>query len=226
MEEGGSSELNAHLKDCTNCSGLVTSLQSIVNEARYLQATEEPSPRVWNSIEIILRQEKLIRDPQPSGRHSIIPSLRQRWGIAAWLVPAAAALLIAVGFVVYQQRPNERLAGNTQPDALSSVRVGADLSDQQLLQEVSLRAPLMRAAYESNLKDVNDYIRDVGLGQCQPERRRGATGAYGRIRPEVDDLRDGFGPFFAIMDDRCGIKFRGHIPAYKAYATQSVPPLS
>ncbi len=96
MEEGGSSELNAHLKDCTNCSGLVTSLQSIVNEARYLQATDEPSPRVWNSIEIILRQEKLIRDPQPSGRHSIIPSLRQRWGIAAWLVPAAAGLLIAV----------------------------------------------------------------------------------------------------------------------------------
>ena len=183
MEEGGSSELNAHLKSCTNCSGLVTSLQSIVSEAPYLQATEEPSPRVWNSIEIILRQEKLIRDPQPSGRHSIIPSLRQRWGIAAWLVPAAAALLIAVGFVVYQQRPNERLAGNTQPDALNSA-VGADLSDQQLLQEVSLRAPLMRAAYESNLKDVNDYIRDaqdsVNANPNDEEAQQALMDAYGQ----------------------------------------------
>jgi hypothetical protein len=184
MEEGGNSESNAHLKGCTNCSGLVTSLESIVSEARYLQATDEPSPRVWNSIEIILRQEKLIRDPQPSGRHSIIPSLRQRWGIAAWLVPAAAGLLIAVSFVVYQQRPNQRLAGNTQPEALNSVRAGADLSDQQLLQEVSLRAPLMRAAYESNLKDVNDYIRDaqdsVNANPNDEEAQQALMDAYGQ----------------------------------------------
>ena len=69
----------------------MTSLQSIIQEAQYLQATDEPSPRVWNSIEIILRQEKIIREPR--ARHSILPSLRQRWGIAAWLVPAAAAVV-------------------------------------------------------------------------------------------------------------------------------------
>jgi hypothetical protein len=188
MEEGGSTELHAHLKGCTNCSGLVTSLQTIVSEARYLQATEEPSPRVWNSIEIILRQEKLIRDPQPSGRHSIIPSLRQRWGIGAWLVPAAAAILIAAGFVVYQQHPKGRLADNAQPVTLDSVssgaKSGADLSDQQLLQEVSVRAPLMRAAYESNLKDVNDYIRDaqdsVNANPNDEEAQQALMDAYGQ----------------------------------------------
>ena len=66
MEDGGNAELQSHLKACTNCSGLVTSLQSIIHEAHYLQASEEPSPRVWNSLEIILRQEKLIREPRAS----------------------------------------------------------------------------------------------------------------------------------------------------------------
>jgi len=94
MEEGGSAELQAHIRSCTECSGLVTTLESIVREARNLQASEEPSPRVWNSIEIVLRQEKLIRDPQPERRHSIIPSLRQHRGIAAGLVPTAAVILV------------------------------------------------------------------------------------------------------------------------------------
>ncbi len=86
--------------------------------------------------------------------------------------------------MVYQQRPNQRLAGNTQPEALNSVRAGADLSDQQLLQEVSLRAPLMRAAYESNLKDVNDYIRDaqdsVNANPNDEEAQQALMDAYGQ----------------------------------------------
>ena len=45
LEEGGASELRAHLNVCPICSGLVASLQSIVNEARFLQDSAEPSPR-------------------------------------------------------------------------------------------------------------------------------------------------------------------------------------
>src|ERR1700745_3803131 len=108
MEEGGNAASQAHLNDCRDCSGLVSSLEAIIREAKELQTSEEPSPRVWNSIEIILRQEKLIREPQGEGRHSLIPSLRQRWGIAAWLVPTAAALLVGAGILVYQQRPAGR----------------------------------------------------------------------------------------------------------------------
>jgi hypothetical protein len=184
MEEGGSAELKAHLQSCTDCSGLVTSLRTIVSEAGSLQASEEPSPRVWNSIEIILRQEKLIHPPQPSGHRSILPSLRQRWGAMAWLVPAAAALLVGAGILLYQQRPNGRqMAAVTTPTAPNTVAAG-DVSDEQLLQEVSARAPLMRAAYESNLRDVNNYIRDaqdsVNANPNDEEAQQALMDAYGQ----------------------------------------------
>ena len=187
MEEGGRVELQAHVRTCTDCSGLVKSLESIVQEARNLQASEEPSPRVWNSIEIILRQEKLIREPQREGRRSIIPSLRQRWGIAAWLVPTAAALLVGTGVLLYQQRPAaRRMAGASTPAAPVAARAVAagDVSDQQLLQEVSARAPMMRAAYESNLRDVNDYIRDaqdsVNANPNDEQAQQALMDAYGQ----------------------------------------------
>jgi hypothetical protein len=181
MEDGGNAELQSHLKTCGECSGLVTSLQSIIHEAQYLQATDEPSPRVWNSLEIILRQEKIIREPRVS--HSILPSLRQRWGIAAWLVPAAAAVLIAAGIMTIH-RPN---AGTTQQAILksgASIKSASDQSDEQLLQEVSMRAPMMRAAYESNLKDVNNYIRDaqesVNADPNDEEAQQALMDAYGQ----------------------------------------------
>ena len=181
MEDGGNAELQSHLKTCGNCSVLVTSLQSIIQEAPYLQATDEPSPRVWNSLEIILRQERIIRDPRAS--HSILPAFRQRWGIAAWLVPAAAALLIAAG-VMTIHRPN---AGTTQQAILKTgapIKSASDQSDEQLLQEVSMRAPMMRYAYESNLKDVNNYIRDaqesVNADPNDEEAQQALMDAYGQ----------------------------------------------
>ncbi len=185
MEEGGSAELQAHVKGCRNCSGLVSSLEAIVREAPSLQATDEPSPRVWNSIEIILRQEKLIREPQRERHHSILPSLRQRWGVAAWLVPSAAALLVGVGFLLYQQRPNTREAAVAKPAAVSpNAAATGDMSDEQLLQEVSARAPMMRASYESNLRDVNNYIRDaqdsVNANPNDEEAQQALMDAYGQ----------------------------------------------
>jgi hypothetical protein len=181
MEDGGNAESQSHLQSCGNCSGLVTSLQSIIHEAQYLQATDEPSPRVWNSLEIILRQEKIIHEPRAA--HSILPGLRQRWGIAAWLVPAAAAILIAAG-VMTIHRPN---TGNTQQAILKTgapIKSASEQSDEQLLQEVSMRAPMMRAAYESNLKDVNNYIRDaqesVNADPNDEEAQQALMDAYGQ----------------------------------------------
>jgi hypothetical protein len=182
MEDGGNAELQSHLKGCTSCSGLVTSLQTIIHEAQYLQASEEPSPRVWNSLEIILRQEKLIREPRAA--HSLLPSLRQGWGLAAWLVPAAAALLVGAGILLF---PHTKSGVNATQQAV--LRTGAakstsDQSDEQLLQEVSMRAPMMRAAYESNLKDVNNYIRDaqesVNADPNDEEAQQALMDAYGQ----------------------------------------------
>jgi hypothetical protein len=181
MEDGGNAELQSHLRTCGNCSGLVSSLQSIIHEAQYLQASEEPSPRVWNALEIQLRQEKIIRDPRTS--HSILPSLRQRWGIAAWLVPAAAAVLIAAGIMTIH-RPNTASTQQALIKPGAPIKTASDQSDEQLLQEVSMRAPMMRAAYESNLKDVNNYIRDaqesVNADPNDEEAQQALMDAYGQ----------------------------------------------
>lgn len=184
MEQGGAPELQAHLNVCPACAGLVASLESIVREARQLQASEEPSPRVWNSIEIALRQEKLIHAPRPA--NSLVHSLFQRWGAMAWAVPVAAALLVAAGVSLYH-RPSSP-SGLAQQSAMNgpviSAKFAGDPSDDQLLQEVSRRAPLMRAAYERNLKDVNDYIRDaqdsVNANPNDEEAQQALMDAYGQ----------------------------------------------
>jgi anti-sigma factor RsiW len=95
IEDARSSEQRAHLKTCPECSALVAELDFIASIASELSAAEEPSPRVWNSIEIALRQEGLIRPQRAS--HSLIPSLSSPWAWARWMAPAAALLLITVG---------------------------------------------------------------------------------------------------------------------------------
>ena len=64
LEGGRSFEADEHLRMCSRCWDLVSDLDSITQQARLLQASDEPSPRVWNSIEITLRQEGLIRQSQ------------------------------------------------------------------------------------------------------------------------------------------------------------------
>ncbi|MGA8500172.1 MAG: hypothetical protein WB683_01360, partial [Candidatus Sulfotelmatobacter sp.] len=77
LENGGSVEQFAHLRACTACSALVRDLNQIAAAASRLQAADEPSPRVWNSIEAVLRQEGVIR-PQRGARR-LIPSFGTRW---------------------------------------------------------------------------------------------------------------------------------------------------
>ena len=183
LDEGGNGELQAHLKGCANCSGLAASLQTIAREARMLQASQEPSPRVWDSLEIALRREGLIRQPRPHSHRLILPSLTRRWGVAAWLVPVAAALLVGAAVLLYQRPHPGRLAVNSPQAAIVAVSSG-DLNDEQLLQEVATRAPMMRAAYESNLRDVNAYIRDaqasVNADPNDEEAQQALMDAYGQ----------------------------------------------
>ena len=62
MENGGRADQQAHLKSCPECSALVADLNLIAATAIDLRGAEEPSPRVWNSIEIALRQEVVELD--------------------------------------------------------------------------------------------------------------------------------------------------------------------
>ncbi len=53
---GRNAEQEGHLGSCSACAGLVSDLKAIAQQARLLQASHEPSPRVWGSIENGLRQ--------------------------------------------------------------------------------------------------------------------------------------------------------------------------
>ncbi|HUA15689.1 MAG TPA: hypothetical protein VMG31_10340 [Verrucomicrobiae bacterium] len=158
IEDGSSAEQRAHLRICPECSALMADLNLISSSARQLQAVEEPSPRVWNSLEIALRQEGLIRRPR-----LLAPSVGTRWVWVRWMAPAAAALLIAVGLYLRQPSsppgaPDMNQAVVAQP--VSEVAL-AGLNDDDLLQEISDQGPDVKAEYEDNLRRVNESIQDA-----------------------------------------------------------------
>ncbi|MGA9306903.1 MAG: hypothetical protein WBW31_15975 [Candidatus Sulfotelmatobacter sp.] len=177
-KDSGSVEQLAHLRACPACSALVRDLNQIAAAASWLQAANEPSPRVWNSIEAALRQEGLIRPQRVSGR--LIPSFGTRWGAARWLVPAAAMLLLALGISLRRESQPAQL-GQQASMAVSAVNP-LDLNDDDLRQEIAGSAPEVKTQYEENLRQVNDSIRDAqGVVDETPndeDARRSLMDAY------------------------------------------------
>ena len=169
LEAGRTAEQAAHLKSCPRCSGLLADLDLIAREARQLQELAEPSPRVWNSIEIELRREGVIHEPQ--GGPSLAAPRARAWNLGAWLAPVAALALVAFGIGLYQrgslspQSPPQLTATApaqiSTPQAAKNQPANDNNEDQQLLAAVASRSPAMRAQYASNLQNVNAYIRDA-----------------------------------------------------------------
>lgn len=183
-ENGSTAEQRAHLKDCPACASLLSDLLVIACTAGELRAAHEPSPRVWNSIEIALRQEGIIR-PQSATR-SLLPALTSSWGWARWALPVAAALLITIGITVRQHSTSPNTAAEyvshpatTNPEAEMAI---AGLNDDDLMQEVAQQAPAMQAQYSENLQHVNEYIQDakndVAADPNDDEARRALMEAY------------------------------------------------
>ena len=178
VEDGSAPEQSTHLQTCRACAEMLEELNLIVARASELQACDEPSPRVWNSIEIALRQEGLIR-PQPSPRPSTLPSFAARWGSARWLVPAAAMLLLLVG--VYERSRSLPERSLQRAVVVAPVANPSGLNDDDFIQEVAAN-PSMQNQYEENLRRVNDSIRDaqsaVNENPEDPEVRRALMDAY------------------------------------------------
>jgi hypothetical protein len=178
VEDGSTPEQRTHLRTCSDCSELLEELNLIVVTAAELQASDEPSPRVWNSIELALRQEGLIR-PQNAARRSPLPSFSARWGAARWLVPAAAMLLLAVG--IYERHTALPDQIRQEATALTPVNVSG-LNDDDLIQEVAANAPALQGQYEENLRRVNESIRDaqsmVNENPNDQDARRSLMDAY------------------------------------------------
>jgi hypothetical protein len=178
VEDGSSAEQRAHLRACPACSALVSELNLIAVAASQLQAADEPSPRVWNSIEIALRQEGLIRPPRAN--RPLVPSFSARWGMARWLVPAAAMLLLVLGVYLRHESSPGQLA--QQAPVAAPVANPSDLNDADLMQEVADNAPAMKSQFAENLRRVNDSIREAqGVVDESPndqEARRSLMDAY------------------------------------------------
>lgn len=183
INDGSSAQQRAHLKSCPQCMALVNELNLIASSAVELRALHEPSPRVWNSIEIALRQEGLIHPPR--GNRSLLPSLSSRWGWARWLAPAAAVLLVMVGLYVRQQSVRQPLAGDlsvTRPSGMEADVAIAGLNDDDLLQEIAQQSPALKAQYTDNLQRANEYIQDaktiLASNPNDEEARRSLMEAY------------------------------------------------
>lgn len=191
IELGTSPEQQIHLRMCPECAGLVRELNLIVSSAVDLRAADEPSPRVWNSIEVALRREGLIHPPRP--RRSLLPSFDASWGWTRWLAPAAAVLLIGLGSYFYRHAPSTQIANNVahniEPAPNTSVSdasvVGpndAGLNDADLLQEAAQQTPAMKAEFEEDLRRVNQYILDarevVAANPNDEEAHRSLLEAY------------------------------------------------
>jgi hypothetical protein len=176
-------EQREHLQSCPACKTLVEELALIVSSAPALLESDEPSPRVWNSIEIALRQEGLIR-PQHAAPRSLIPAFGTRWGWARWVAPAAAVLLIVTGIYVNQHSLVTQLTRDTRqvtPASKPELAV-AGLNDDELLQEVSGTTPAMQKQYQDSLRRANEYIQDaqesVNANPNDEEARRSLMEAY------------------------------------------------
>ena len=164
LEGGHTAEQQAHLNSCAACSGLLADLSLISSEARSLQDSGEPSPAVWNALEVQLRREGLIHNGKMRRALPVRSSLTEffsRWR-TAWLVPVAAALVIATGLKLY--RPAG--AGDTNPVVRTTAPAPAapaavSSEDQQLLNTVASRFPSQQAKYRKNLEEANSYIRDA-----------------------------------------------------------------
>jgi hypothetical protein len=138
LEGSPTPEQQAHLSSCLACSNLLADLDLIRGEAISLRESEEPSPRVWNALEAQLRREGLIRN---DARRPLQPGFFHRWR-SAWLVPVAAALVIAAGIKFYQPAR----VGDNQPTVKLSVAAPAaepavSSEDKDLMTTVAVREP-------------------------------------------------------------------------------------
>ncbi len=158
LEGSQNPDQQAHLKTCSACSDLLADLNLISSQAVLLRESDEPSPRVWNLLESQLRREGLIHAPampRPSWHESL-----QRWR-AAWLVPVAAAMIIAVGIKLYH--PTRAGDNATVARQIAPITVTPKISaeDTALLSTVAARPPAQRASYRADLDRANAFIRDA-----------------------------------------------------------------
>jgi hypothetical protein len=160
IDGGRSPEQDWHLKSCTECRTLVEDLYTISQQAKMLRESEEPSPQLWTAIQAGLEREGLIALPE---RQPVLVLKRTpRWN-PAWLLPIAASVFVLFGVLRYQRndQPVNTTAAISQPAASTQAILTLAPQDEQIMTTLASYAPTMRAKYETDLQNVNAYIRDA-----------------------------------------------------------------
>jgi hypothetical protein len=174
FDNGGNAEQQEHLRQCAVCSDLVADLKYIAEQAKLLVPMMDPSTKVWDGIKTSLEREGLVKT---SARGRLLGSIpRTRWGPANWLIPVAAAALVALGLFFYQSRMAQPQPGTAAlPPSGSGTQMAAsaapalpvqlasmgDTQDQQVLSEIASHIPALSSAYRLELQRVNAYIADA-----------------------------------------------------------------
>jgi len=137
MDNSQDLEVQSHLRNCLECSDLVSDLRLIAREARQLAESEEPSPRVWARIAAELRAEGLIREPElDMARPVIVPTRQRRWN-PFWLAPVAAAILVAGSYLLFHYPPNHGAAQASKPSVAQPL-------ETQVVQQAPSQQPVPR----------------------------------------------------------------------------------
>jgi len=159
IEDGGNREAEAHMHSCPGCTVLVEDLKYIAGQSRLLLPLHDPSPRVWHGIQQSLRHEGLI----PEGRmslmgHMAFPTQPKSWTPLGSVLALAAVIVMAVVLLNYH---SPAILPVPETTAQNAVNVPLDGTDQQLIWQVAQQQPVIGAAFEASLKDVNTYIEDA-----------------------------------------------------------------
>lgn len=159
IDGGRSSEQEWHLKSCTECRMLVEDLHAISQQAQALRESEEPSPQMWIAIQAGLEREGLIA---ADDRQPVLVMKRQPQWNPAWLLPIAASVFVLFGVLRYQRnnQPVNTTAAISQPAANAQI-VPLAPQDEQIMTTLASYSPTMRSKYETDLQNVNAYIRDA-----------------------------------------------------------------
>jgi hypothetical protein len=138
-----------------NCAEFQRILPEVIEESRtaeqeaHLRSCHTCSNLISELIAISEEAQLLQASEEPS------PNL-------AWLAPVAAAFLVAFGVITYQRGARPQTVQQPSATPLSQANLNRpNAEDQLLLDALATHSPAMRAAYETNLRNVNAYIHDA-----------------------------------------------------------------
>ena len=182
-----SPELEAHIRGCGECRGLMADIEAIRVSAHEM-ADVEPPARVWVAIRARIEQEGLTTE---RGVRAWVKSL-----FAAWPRPAVAtatlATLVAAAFLLGVRVENYNAQRSwTKGTQAVAQPIKADLGDFELHAVSALHEsdPAVNVAFQKNLQIVDNYIVVCEKSvQEEPDNELARDYLYGAYQQKADLL--------------------------------------